>query len=55
MIDLLAYDQGTGTVHSRPGRVLVPATFYAAPIRAIGVKGAWVIDPAAFTVSPGWA
>jgi len=30
MTGLLAYDQETGTVHSRPGRFLVPATFYAA-------------------------
>jgi len=28
---------------------------YSAPIRASGVKRAWVIGPVAFTVSPGWA
>ena len=30
-------------------------TLSAAPIRASGVKRAWVIGPAAFPVSPGWA
>ena len=32
---------------------MIPTYLIAAPIRASGVKRAWVINPVAFPVSPG--